>query len=154
MESAGNTYSSAHLRERDKILEEKHRKQFALVERKVDRLRRSNDDTLKQLFDVRMRGDKLARSLGFNDIHEAQVAIDTADHELPLTFKECFALLDVLQSELTRERAQHEKLREYLRLVEQERDHHKASAAAADRDRGDLRYVYTYSSSTTLGTTE
>jgi hypothetical protein len=88
MESAGNTYSSAHLRERDKILEEEHRKQFALVERKVDRLWRSNDDTLKQLFDVRMRGDKLARFLGFNDIHEAQVAIDIADHELLLAFKE------------------------------------------------------------------
>jgi hypothetical protein len=150
METAGNTYSSAHLRERDKILEEKHRKQFALVERKVDRLRRSNDDTLKQLFDVRTRGDKLARSLGFNDIHEAQVAVDTTEHESPLTFMECFVRVDALQSELTRERAQHEKLREYLRLVEQERDYHKASAATADQDRGDLKYVYAYSVLTML----
>ena len=139
METAGNTYSSIHLRERDKILETKHQKELALIERKVDRLRRSNDDTLKQLFDVRIRGDKLARSLGFHDIHDAQVAIDTADHEAPLTFKECFARVDALQAELTRERAQHEKLREYLRLVEEERDQQKATAAAAFQINGDLR---------------
>ncbi|KAF8227220.1 hypothetical protein L208DRAFT_1433702 [Tricholoma matsutake] len=139
METEGNTYSSAHLRERDKILEAKHQKELAFIERKVDRLRWSNDDILKQLFDVRTRGDKLARSLGFNNVHEAQVAIDTADHETPLTFKECLAQVDALQGNLARERTQHEKLREYLRLVEEERDQQKATAAAAVRNSGDLR---------------
>jgi hypothetical protein len=141
METAGNTYSSAHLRERDKLLEAKHQKELAFVERKVERLRWSNDDTLKQLFDARTRGDKLARSLGFNDIHEAQVAIDTAHHETPLTFKECLARVDALQVDLVRERAQHETLREYLRLVEEERDQEKATAAASALTSGELRHV-------------
>lgn len=141
MATAGNTYSSAHLRERDKILEAKHQKELAFLERKCDRLRWSNDDTLKQLFDARLRGDKLARSLGFNDIHEAQVAIDTTDYETPPTFKDCIAHVDALRTDLARERAQHEKLREYLRLVEEERDQQKATAEAAARTAGDLRYV-------------
>ena len=146
METAGNigTYSSVHLRERDKILEAKHQKELALVERKADKLRWSYDDTLKQLFDARTRGDKLARSLGFNDIHEAQVAIDTPGNETSLTFKECFARVDALQVDLARERAQHEKLREYLRLVEEERDQQKAAAATALRNNSDLRSVYSF----------
>jgi hypothetical protein len=136
----GGAYSSAHGGERDKILEAKHQKELAFVERKVDRLRWSNDDTLKQLFDLRTRADKLARSLGFNNIHEAQVAIDTADHQPPLTFRECFARVDALQAELARERAQHDKLREYLRLVEEERDQHKVTIAAAVQSNDNLRY--------------
>lgn len=142
MEAEENTYSSSHLRVRDKFLEAKHQKELALVERKADRLRWSYDDALKQLFDARARGDKLARSLGFNDIHEAQVAIEAPGHETSLTFNECFARVDALQADLARERAQHEKLREYLKLVEEERDQQKATAAAVVRNNSDLRYVH------------
>ena len=67
MTSTTGTSSSVHLGERDKILAERHEKVLATLERKVERLKRSNDDTLKQLFEAQTRGNRLAESLGFHD---------------------------------------------------------------------------------------
>ena len=82
------TYSSAHMRERDKLIEGKYQKELYTLQRKIDKLRYANDDTLKQLFDMQARALRLANSLGFKDVTEAQVYIDTADHEIG--YKECF----------------------------------------------------------------
>lgn len=131
-----NTYSSIHLRERDKILEAKHQAELAAVERKIDRLKWSNNDTLKQLFEMQTRANRLARSLGFNDIYEAQVNIDMADHEIP--FKDCFERIESLQLELSSEKTQNERLKGDLKLLEDERDHLKA---AIDMSGKDHKYV-------------
>ena len=78
-------YSSAHFRERDKILEEKHSKQIAVIERRIERLKWSKNDAVKQLFEAQNRCQRLAHSLGFKDIYEAQVTINTADYDTSFT---------------------------------------------------------------------
>lgn len=120
MQAAPAAYSSVHLRERDKALEEKHRKELAAVERKIEKLKWSNADTLKQLFDVQNRSHRLATSLGFHDVYAAQVAVDTADQDTP--YSECFERVEKLQRELEEERAESGRLREQLRLAEDERN--------------------------------
>lgn len=113
------TYSSAHLRERDKILEEKHRKEIAVIERKIERLKWSNNDTVKQLFEAQNRCQRLAHSLGFKDIYEAQVTIDTADYDT--SFKDSLERVHTLEVELLAERNEGESLQEKLLLAEEEK---------------------------------
>lgn len=131
MESTGNSYSSVHMRERDKILQEKHQKELAIIERKNEKLKWSNSDTLKQLFEMQTRANRLARNLGFYDVYEAQVYIDNSDHEMP--YKECLESVSKLKEELTTERKENERLQEQLRLAGEERDQLKAAAATTDR---------------------
>lgn len=131
MESTGNSYSSVHMRERDKILEDKHQKELAIIERKIEKLKWSNNDTLKQLFEMQARANRLARNLGFYDIYEAQVHIDNSDHEMP--YKECLESAGKLKEELSAEKKENERLQEQLRLAEEERDQLKAAATTADR---------------------
>ncbi|KAF9458420.1 DNA repair protein endonuclease SAE2/CtIP C-terminus-domain-containing protein [Collybia nuda] len=130
MESTKASYSSVHLRERDKILEEKHKKDLAIVERKIDKLKWSNNDVLKQLFEMQTRANRLAQNLGFYDIYEAQVYVDNADYEMP--YKECFESISVLKGELSAEKRENEQLQERLRLAEEERDQLKAAAATTN----------------------
>ena len=113
------TYSSAHLRERDKILQEKHKKEIAVIERKIERLKWSNNDTVKQLFEAQNRCQRLAHSLGFKDIYEAQVTIDTADYDT--SFKDSLERIHTLEAELLAERNEGENLKEKLRLSEEEK---------------------------------
>ncbi|KAJ2916685.1 hypothetical protein MD484_g3749, partial [Candolleomyces efflorescens] len=91
----GGAYSSAQLRERDKRIEEKHRQETAALERKIDNLRRTNDDTRKQLYDVVHRSERLAESLGYNNIFEAQEALDLM--EAGFSFKRCLQRLQELE---------------------------------------------------------
>ncbi|KAF8876589.1 DNA repair protein endonuclease SAE2/CtIP C-terminus-domain-containing protein [Infundibulicybe gibba] len=107
------TYSSVHLRERDKMLEDKHKQQLEVLERKIDRLKWSNTDTLKQLYEQQNRTLRLATSLGFNDIYEAQMTIDNADHDA--TYTACFERADRLEAEVT-------SLRDRVQHLEEERD--------------------------------
>ena len=113
------TYSSAHLRERDKILQEKHRKEIAVIERKIERLKWSNNDTVKQLFEAQNRCQRLAHSLGFKDIYEAQVTIDTADYDT--SFKDSLERIHTLEAELLAERNEGESLKDKLLLLEEEK---------------------------------
>ncbi|KAF8630322.1 hypothetical protein AX15_002995 [Amanita polypyramis BW_CC] len=113
-------YSSVHMRERDKILGEKHKEELCALQRRVDKLRRANDDTLKQLFDAQARAFRLANSLGFKDLAEAQVYIDTADDEIP--YKECFDQVSTLKVQLVSATTEADRLREHLEHVNKEKD--------------------------------
>ncbi|TFK67185.1 hypothetical protein BDN72DRAFT_843358 [Pluteus cervinus] len=121
------TVAQAQARDRQN---EQHQQELAKMEKKLEKLRRSNEDTLKQLSDTNARGNRLATSLGFNDISEAQVMIDNSDMEIP--YKECMEKVDSLQAELLREKSENERLKEALRLVEDERDALKLRVAAAE----------------------
>ena len=140
MTSTVGTFSSVHLRERDKILAEKHAKSQAILERKVERLKRSNDDTLKQLFEAQTRGNRLAESLGFHDVYEAQVAIDTADREIP--YKQCLERIESLERELSQRVEQNDKLRDNVRSLEQETEKVKVALASTERSCGEAKCVY------------
>ncbi|PFH49725.1 hypothetical protein AMATHDRAFT_4659 [Amanita thiersii Skay4041] len=124
MDATSTTYSSVQMRERDKIVQEKHQKEISAMERRIEKLKWANDDTMKELFDAQHRGRRLANSLGFKDIIEAQVFIDTADHETP--YRDCFEQVGTLKSRLEAVTSDADDLREHLRLADQERDEFKA----------------------------
>ncbi|KAF8623257.1 hypothetical protein AX17_007503 [Amanita inopinata Kibby_2008] len=141
MEIAGATYSSAHMRERDKILEEKHQKELSVLQRRIEKLRWANDDTLKQLFDTQHRALRLANSLGFNDIFQAQVYIDTAEHEVP--YKECFEKVGFLEARLDSVFFEMEELKMGLLLAEKEKEELKAKLEASGKKELDSDTTFT-----------
>ncbi|KXN81962.1 hypothetical protein AN958_03370 [Leucoagaricus sp. SymC.cos] len=102
------TFSGAQLRERDKAIEERHKKELDSVERRLERFRKALDNAEKQAFELRNSGQQLAESLGFSDINEAQRAIDVSDHEV--TFRETFERVQVLGDEIKVERTRKELL--------------------------------------------
>ena len=106
------------MRERDKIIEGKYQKELYALQRKVDNIRWTHDDNLKQLYDMQARTLRLANSLGFKDAAEAQVYIDTADHEIP--YKDCFEEVVTLKAQLETSHSEDDCLRERLKLVEKE----------------------------------
>jgi len=140
MTSTTGTFSSVHLRERDKLLAEKHEKAIATLERKVERLKRANDDTLKQLFEAQTRANRVAESLGFHDIYEAQVAVDTADREIP--YKQCLERIESLERELSGEVEKNDKLHDNVRTLEQESEKVKMALASAERSHIESKWVY------------
>ena len=81
-------YSSVQLRKRDKLLLDKHQVELAILERKLQKVKSISDGTAKQLFDAVNRGRKLAQSLGFDDVYDAQFTIDSVDHDI--SFRECY----------------------------------------------------------------
>ncbi|KAF4584900.1 hypothetical protein EYR40_001726 [Pleurotus pulmonarius] len=96
--ASGNAFSSANLRARDKIVEEKHQKELADIERKLTRCKATNDDLSRQLFDARHRGERLASLLGFPSLMEAHVYIENADEDM--TYKERIDRVADLQQQL------------------------------------------------------
>jgi len=100
--STNATVSSSFLRERDQKILDKHAKERAELEWKLQKLKQITDNTAKELFDAVHRGNRLAHSLGFEDIYTAQVFIDSAEYDI--SFKDCMGRLKVLQAELTCER--------------------------------------------------
>jgi predicted RNase H-like nuclease (RuvC/YqgF family) len=62
--------------------------EVALYEKKLQKVKSVSDATAKQLFDAVNRGRKLAQSLGFDDVYDAQFAIDSMDHDI--SFRECY----------------------------------------------------------------
>ena len=62
---------------------------------RLERFRRSNAELSQQLSDALSRSQRLASSLGFRDIHEAQAAIDTADSDL--SYRQCFNEIGMLR---------------------------------------------------------
>jgi acyl-CoA thioesterase FadM len=97
-------------------LQEKHRAEVASLQNKIDHLKWLNNDTAKQLSDTAARTQRLVTSLGFSDVHEAQVVIETADTEV--RYKESLDLVQRLKDELRLERAEVVRLRERLKLAE------------------------------------
>lgn len=136
MDIAANTFTSAFLQRRDKAAEEKHQKEVSVYLRRIERLRLSYDAAQKEIFDVTARADRLALSLGFNNFHEAQVAIDTADHEL--SYKDCLERVEELENRLSAEEAKNYALQEQIRVLEEER---KQLHVAAERSLSDARCV-------------
>ena len=92
-------YSSIHLRERDKLLSDIHLKEVAILEKKLQKVKSNCEETAKQLFDAVDRGRKLAQSLGFNDVYDAQFVIDSADHDI--SFRECYDRLHKQDDQLS-----------------------------------------------------
>jgi phage-related tail protein len=115
-------FSSANLKERDKRVEERHRKELSALERKIENLRRSNDDTRRQLFDAIHRTERLANSLGFANVMEAQETLDLLDE--PVSFKDTLARVESLETELRNSRIEAEEAEAKLVAVEEIRYAH------------------------------
>ncbi|KAJ8453956.1 hypothetical protein ONZ45_g19496 [Pleurotus djamor] len=132
-----NTFSGAALRTRDQRIEEKHQKELANLERKLSRSKATNDDLMKQLYDSQHRGNRLATTLGFNDLYEAQVYIDNSDDEL--SYKE----RSVRMAELEHELEKYKKLpsgssSEVTRTLQSQVDTLKLALGEAKADAEDL----------------
>lgn len=112
------TFSSAQMRDRGKLLEEKHKKELEAVERKLEKLRRALSNADKEIFDLKNRGNQLAQSLGFSDIGEAQRAIDVSDHEA--TFYQAFERVQILEDEVRVERSEKELLQARCQELEEQ----------------------------------
>lgn len=104
--------------------------EMAAMERKLEKLKRSNGDTLKQLADAQSRGRRLANSLGFHDIYEAQVMVDNADVEIP--FIDCIEKIELLEKGVAKEKNENERLKEALGNAEDERDALRLRLAAME----------------------
>jgi len=115
--SPGNdaTFSSSLLRERDQKILEKHAREKSELELRIQRLKKVNDARSKELFDALHRGDRLAHSIGFENLYEAQVYLDSFDHST--SFKECMDRIRILEAELTCERKEVEILQVKLNKV-------------------------------------
>ncbi|KAK0471159.1 hypothetical protein IW261DRAFT_1513419 [Armillaria novae-zelandiae] len=119
----GATFSSVHMRERDKVLNEKHRKETAAHEAKYDRLKRSAEDTLNRLSDLTNRTGHLVKALGFSDLQEALFVVDNAEHGTK--YRDAWSRIEDL------ERA--------LRRATDERDHLQAQLGDAVEERNFLQ---------------
>ena len=71
----------------------------AIYEKKLQKIKSISDETAKQLFDAVNRGRKLAQSLGFDDVYDAQFAIDSLDHDI--SFRECYDCLQAQDDQLS-----------------------------------------------------
>ncbi|KAJ3575007.1 hypothetical protein NP233_g1379 [Leucocoprinus birnbaumii] len=129
------TFSSAQMRERDRLIEEKHKKELEAAERRHEKLKRVLENTDKQNFTFRHQVQRLVECLGFADIDEAQRAFDVADHEV--TFHQAFERVQILEDELRKTKSQNEILesrcQELQRLLEDEQKHSAALEKAEKR---------------------
>jgi len=114
-----STYSSAQLRERDQHIRKQCQEQLRAQEARFQRLKYSADTTNKSFFDLQHRARRLAESLGYIDLPDAQIAIDSSEYVL--TYQECFERLQMLEAELSMEKKESELARVTLRKVEQEK---------------------------------
>lgn len=98
MSTGPTVYSSVRLHERDKLLPDKHQNEIAILEKKLEKVKSISDETAKHLFDAVNRGRRLAQSLGFNDVYDAQFAIDSVDDH-DISFRECYDQLSAEKKE-------------------------------------------------------
>jgi len=117
MSTEATVYSSVQLRQRDKVLSDKHQNEIAILEKKLLKVKSINDETAKQLFDAVNRGRRLAKSLGFDDVYDAQFAIDSVDHDL--SFRECYDRLHRLDNQLSAEKKEMTTLETKLNNAEE-----------------------------------
>lgn len=74
------------------------RENVAQLTTRLERFQLSNAELSQQLSDALSRSQRLALSLGFRNIYEAQAALDTAD--LDLSYRQCFDELEVLRQQV------------------------------------------------------
>lgn len=67
------------------------------VRARLERFQLSNADLRQQLSDALARSQRLALSLGFRNIYEAQATIDTADHDL--SYRQFLEELETLKTQ-------------------------------------------------------
>ncbi|KAF9556866.1 hypothetical protein CPC08DRAFT_743805 [Agrocybe pediades] len=113
------TYSSAQLRERDQHIHKQCQEQLRALEARHNRLKYLADDLRTQIFDEQNRGRRFAESLGFEDILDAQVTIDSSEYGL--TYRECFERLQMLNAELEAEKKEAELARVKAEILEKEK---------------------------------
>ncbi|PPR04200.1 hypothetical protein CVT24_010748 [Panaeolus cyanescens] len=101
-----------------KAKDEQHQREIRVLENKIQRFKQAADDRRKELFEELNRGERLAKSLGFTGIHDAQCAIDTVDHDI--TFVECYNELHRLEVELDAAKKEEEIWRLKASQLEQE----------------------------------
>jgi hypothetical protein len=82
-------------------MEARHNKELTILQNKMERLKWSNTDMTRQLADAAPRMQRFAESLGFDNMYEAQMALDMADTEVP--YKDRLDLVQQLESWLQRE---------------------------------------------------
>ena len=109
--------SSVQLRERDKLLLDKHQMELAILEKKLQKVKSISDETAKQLFDAVNRGRRLARSLGFDDVYDAQFAIDSMDNDI--SFRECYDRLQSQDDQFSAQKKEIEALETKLHNAEE-----------------------------------
>lgn len=102
------TVASSLLRERDQKILEKFAKEKTELEHRIQKLKKANDERAKELFDALRRGDRLAHSIGFDDLYKAQIYLDSCDHST--SFKENIDRVSLLEAELTCEKKEVEIL--------------------------------------------
>ncbi|KAK0186271.1 DNA repair protein endonuclease SAE2/CtIP C-terminus-domain-containing protein [Armillaria mellea] len=118
MDSA--TFSSAHMRERDKVLNEKHRKEIVAHEAKYDRLKHSAEDTLNRLSDLTNRTGHLVKALGFSDLQEALFVVDNAEHGTK--YRDAWTRIEDLEGALRRVKGERDHLQAQLDDAIEERN--------------------------------
>ena len=117
MSTGPTVHSSVRLHERDKLLPDKHQNEIAILEKKLEKVKSISDETARHLFDAVNRGRRLAQSLGFNDVYDAQFAIDSVDDH-DISFRECYDCLHRLEEQLSTEKKETESLRAKLHDAE------------------------------------
>lgn len=92
---------------------------IAQARNRLERFRLSNADLSQQLSDALSRSQRLASSLGFRDIYEAQAVIDTSDSEL--SYRQCFEELEALSARIRDLTAQRDNALARVRELEERR---------------------------------
>lgn len=118
-------FSSKKLRERDKIIQQKHEEEIRGYKITLEKQKFNNSELRKSLFNYKNQTDRLVKCLGFPDLMDAQVFIDEVDEQgRAVTYKDC----QVQSAELT------QKLEEEQRKV-RELEERNASLERRDRER-------------------
>ncbi|KAF8960813.1 DNA repair protein endonuclease SAE2/CtIP C-terminus-domain-containing protein [Flammula alnicola] len=133
MASEKATYSRTFLRERDQIVSEKHQSEINALNQKHFTLKRQADEISKNLFDSNNRGRRLAALLGYNDVYDAFIDIESAEHGI--LFRECVERVQTAEAQLSIEKTEVEILQAKLRKLEQA---HRT--LAAEKRELDARY--------------
>ncbi|KAF8213716.1 DNA repair protein endonuclease SAE2/CtIP C-terminus-domain-containing protein [Mycena galopus ATCC 62051] len=126
---SGQTYSGAELRTRDKAIEEKHLKETAILNAKIQRLRHAYDERSEEYFASVNHGDRIAGLLGFRSLHEVQTFIDVELSDEHIKYKDLAKRVDELKAELAIERRDTQAVKNDLIDVAEERDSLKAALA-------------------------
>ena len=101
----------------EKLLSDKLQKEVAILEKKLQKVKAISDDTAKHLFDAVNRGRRLAQSLGFNNVYDAQFSIDSLDHDM--SFRECYDRLHRLDDQASASKKEIATLEEKLHNAEE-----------------------------------
>ncbi|KAJ7806158.1 hypothetical protein B0H14DRAFT_2205506, partial [Mycena olivaceomarginata] len=91
--------TGADLRVRDKAIEEKHSKEVAALNAKIQRLRHAYDGRSDEYFASVNYGQRIADLLGFRSLNEVQTFIELADEEV-VKYKDLANHVDELKAEL------------------------------------------------------